>query len=185
MKGDVYEIINGEKFKFTSENLITNQIKGRLLSSIGNYLVRKEIGYLFLNVRVHFSEENSFIPDLSVVLKSNEKILANRKNICGAPDMVVEVLSHSTRKKDLTIKKDTYEAQGVKEYWIVDPWGKSVYVYLLREGKYSLDDRYILLEGEDFDSLTDEEKADFKTEVPVSILEGLNVPLKFIFDWGY
>lgn len=181
-----YEIIGGEKFMSPAANLDHSGIIMRLGMIIGTHLSNNKSGYVYPDdVDVHFSDGSLYKPDLCVILKSNEKILAGRKNIYGAPDMVVEVLSHSTRKKDLTIKKDTYEAQGVKEYWIVDPWSKSVFVYLLRDGKYFLDDRYILLEGEDFDSLTDEEKADIKTEVPVSILEGLNVPLKFIFDWGY
>ena len=181
-----YEIIGGEKFMSPAANLTHSDIIGRLYLFIGNHLMANKSGYIYPDdVDVHFSDGSLYKPDLCVILKSNEKILAGRKNIYGAPDMVVEVLSHSTRKKDLTIKKDTYEAQGVKEYWIVDPWGKSVDVYILRDGKYFLDDKYILLEGEDFDSLTDEEKADIKTEVPVSILDGLSVPLKFIFDWGY
>ena len=181
-----YEIIGGEKFMSPAASLDHSGIIMRLGMIIGTHLSNNKSGYVYPDdVDVHFSDGSLYKPDLCVILKSNEKILAGRKNIYGAPDMVVEVLSHSTRKKDLTIKKDTYEAQGVKEYWIVDPWSKSVFVYLLRDGKYSLDDRYILLEGEDFDSLTDEEKSDLKKEVPVSILEGLNVPLKFIFDWGY
>ena len=185
MEDNVYEIISGEKFKFLSDNLTTSQIKGRIAFSICKHFIATKSGHAFFNTRVYFSDENSFIPDVVVVLKSNEKILAGRKNIYGAPDMVVEVLSYSTRNRDLGVKKDTYEAQGVREYWIVDPWAKSVAVYLLRDGKYFLDDRYILLEGDDLETLTDEEKADLKTEVPVSIVEGLNVPLKFIFDWGY
>ena len=182
---DRYEIIGGEKFMSPSANLDDSGIIMRLGMIIGTHLSNDKSGYVFFNARVHFSDENSFIPDVSVVLKSNEKILAGRKAIYGAPDMVVEVLSYSTHKKDLGVKKDTYEAQGVREYWIVDPWAKSVTVYLLRDGKYFLDDRYILLEGSDFEALTDEEQAEFKTEVPVAILDGFTVPLKFIFDWGY
>ena len=185
MEDDVYEIINGKKVKLLSKNLIQNAIKGRIMFSIEKYLLNNKCGYIFGNVAVYFGDKNIFIPDLVVVLKSNEKILAGRKNIYGAPDMVVEVLSYSTRNKDLTVKKDTYEAQGVREYWIVDLWAKSVSVYLLRDGKYFLNDRYILLSEKDLELLDDEEKADVKTEVPVSILEGLTIPLEFIFSWGY
>lgn len=183
---DRYEIIEGEKFMSPAPNLEHGYIIGRLYYVFVNYFLAHKNGYVHMdNTDVHFSDSNLYKPDLSIVLKSNEKILAGRKNIYGAPDMVVEVLSYSTQKKDFGIKKDTYEAHGVREYWIVDPWAKSVSVYLLRDGKYFLDDRYILLEGDDLETLTDEEKAEFKAEVPVSILEGLNIPLKFIFDWGY
>ncbi len=181
-----YEIIGGEKFMSPAANLTHSDIIGRLYLFIGNYLMEHKNGYIYSdNVDVHFSDGSLYKPDLCVVLKANEKILAGRKNIFGAPDMVVEVLSHSTRKKDTTIKKDTYEAQGVKEYWIVNPWDKSVTVFLLRDGKYFLDDVYKLFDAEELKTLTDEEQAELKHEVPVSICEGLNVPLEFVFSWGY
>ena len=181
-----YEIIGGEKIMSPAANLTHSDIIGRLYLFIGNHLMANKSGYIYPdNVDVHFSDGSLFKPDLVVVLKSNEKILAGRKAIYGAPDMVVEVLSHSTRKKDLTIKKDIYEAQGVKEYWIVDPRAKSVMVYLLRDGKYFFNDEYILFDREEFEELTEEEKAEVKHEVPVSILGDLKIPLKYIFKWGY
>lgn len=181
-----YEIIGGEKFMSPAPNLDHSDIIFKLAYTIGGYLIEHKSGYVYTdNVDVHFSDGSLYKPDLVVVLKSNEKILAGRKAIYGAPDMVVEVLSYSTRNKDLTIKKDTYEAQGVREYWIIDPWAKSVSVYLLQDGKYVLDDRYILLGEKDLDLLDEEEKAELKTEVPVKILEGLTIPLEFVFSWGY
>lgn len=181
-----YEIIGGEKIMAPAANLDHSGIIMRLGMIIGTHLSNNKNGYVYPDdVDVHFSDGTLYRPDLVVVLKSNEKILAGRKNIYGAPDMVVEVLSHSTRKKDLTIKKDTYEAQGVREYWIIDPQAKSVTVYLLRDGKYELDDVYILVDAEEFETLDDEDKAAIKHEVPVSIVDGLTIPLDFVFSWGY
>ena len=181
-----YEIIGGEKFMAPAPTLDHSDTVFKLAYAIGGYLLEHKSGYVYTdNVDVHFSDGSLYKPDLCVVLKSNEKILAGRKAIFGAPDMVVEVLSRSTRKKDLTIKKDTYEAQGVREYWIIDPYMKIVSVYLLRDGKYELDDEYILFDDIDLESMTDEEKAAIKSEIPVSILEGLTIPLEFVFSWGY
>lgn len=181
-----YEIFGGEKIMAPAANLDHIDIIGRLHFIFVKYFLEHKNGYVYHdNADVHFSDGSIFKPDLCVVLKANEKILAGRKAIYGAPDLVVEVLSHSTRKKDLTIKKDVYESQGVREYWIVDPWGKSVDVYLLRDGKYFLDDKYILLNDAAFEMLDDDEKADFKREIPVSICDGLKIPLEFIFSWGY
>ena len=181
-----YEIIGGEKFMAPAPTLDHSDTVFKLAYAIGGYLMEHKSGYVYTdNVDVHFSDGSLYKPDLCVVLKSNEKILAGRKAIFGAPDMVVEVLSRSTRKKDLTIKKDTYEAQGVREYWIIDPYMKIVSVYLLRDGKYELDDEYILFDDMDLESMTDEEKAAIKSEIPVSILEGLKIPLEFVFSWGY
>ena len=181
-----YEIIGGEKILAPAPTLDHSDAVFKLAYAIGGYLMEHKSGYVYTdNVDVHFSDGSLFKPDLCVVLKSNEKILAGRKAIFGAPDMVVEVLSYSTRKNDLTVKKDTYEAQGVREYWIVDPWAKSVTVYLLRDGKYFLDDIYSLVDEKEFETLDDEDKAAVKNEIPVSIVDGLTIPLEFVFSWGY
>lgn len=167
-------------------NTTHNAIGGRLYMFIGTYLDEKDLGYCFTDsVDIHFPDGSLFSPDFSVVLKENKNILNWRGDIYGAPDMVVEVLSKSTRRNDITIKKDTYEANRVKEYWIVDPWAKIIDVYLLRDGKYFLDDTYSVYDENDLASMTDEERAAVKNEVPISILDGMTVPLKFIFKWGY
>ena len=185
-----YEIIGGEKIMAPAANLDHSGVIARLVNIFSNYFLEHKSGYVFSDdVDVHFSDGSLYKPDLVVVLKSNEKILAGRKAIYGAPDMVVEVLSHSTRRKDLTIKKDVYEAQGVKEYWIIDPRAKSVTVYLLRDGKYFLDDEYILFDEEDVKEVewlkSKGEAVEIKNEIPVSIAEGLTIPLEFVFSWGY
>ena len=185
-----YEIIGGEKFMAPAANLNHSDVISRIHFCFVKYFLDHKSGYVFADdVDVHFADGSIYKPDLVVVLKSNEKILASRKAIYGAPDLVVEVLSHSTRKKDLTVKKDTYEAQGVREYWIIDPRAKSVMVYLLREGKYYLDDEYILFDDEDAKELewlnSKGQTVEIKHEIPVSIVEGLTIPLEFIFSWGY
>lgn len=181
-----YEIIGGEKIMSPSANLDHSGIIMRLGMIIGTHLSNNKSGYVYPdNVDVHFSDGTLYRPDLVVVLKSNEQILASRQNIFGAPDMVVEVLSYSTRRKDLTIKKDTYETQGVREYWIIDPWAKIIDVYLLRDGKYFLSGEYMLPDEKDLEFMTDAERAEVKSEVPVSIVDGLTIPLDFVFSWGY
>lgn len=181
-----YEIIGGEKIMAPAANTIHNALGGRLYMFIGTYLDAKELGYCFTDsVDIHFPDGSLFKPDFSIVLKENKQIINWSGDIYGVPDMVVEVLSYSTRRKDLTIKKDIYEANGVREYWIIDPWAKVIDVYLLRDGKYFLNDEYMLPDKEALKSMTDAEKAEIKTEVPVSILEGLTIRLDYIFKWGY
>ena len=181
-----YEIIGGKKFMAPAPNPTHGRVIGRLYMYISNHLDENESGYVFSdNTDVHFPDGTLLKPDLSVVLEKNSAIIDWFRGIYGVPDMVVEVLSKSTHKNDLTIKKDIYERNGVREYWIIDPWIKSVTVYLLRDGKYFLDDEYILFDDNEFELLTDAEKAEIKNEVSVSILDGLKVPLKYIFKWGY
>lgn len=74
-------------------------------------------------------------PDLSVICNPNKLI---DKGCYGAPDLIIEILSPSTSKKDLNEKFQLYEKHGVKEYWIVDPGNKYIQVFhLLTESKDS------------------------------------------------
>ena len=181
-----YEIIGGEQILAPAANTTHGSLIGRLYMFIGTYLDAKDGGYVFgENTDVYFPDGTLLKPDFSVVLKANESIIDWRGDIHGVPDMVVEILSKSTRKRDLTVKKDIYEANGVREYWIVDPYMKAVSVHLLRDGKYFLYDDYILFDEQDLNYMTEEEIAAIKHEVPIATLDGLKVPLKYIFKWGY
>jgi Uma2 family endonuclease len=73
-------------------------------------------------------------PDICVICDLSK---LDERGCCGAPDMIVEIISPSTAKKDITEKFALYEESGVKEYWIVYPKDKAVHVFLLQEnGKY-------------------------------------------------
>lgn len=84
-------------------------------------------------------------PDLLVVC--DEKKLVSR-GCLGAPDIVVEILSTYTMRKDITIKHDVYERAGVREYWIVDPGNAAVMIFRLGDdGRYPEKPEIIELEG--------------------------------------
>ena len=88
-------------------------------------------------------------------------------------------------KRDMTIKKDVYERNGVKEYWIIDPWRESIEVYLLRDGKYFLDEIYFNYSDAELSELTDAERAEVKMEIPVAVLDGFKVKIRNIFGWYF
>ena len=72
-------------------------------------------------------------PDISVICDTSKII---ESGCLGAPDLIVEILSPSTSKKDLSEKFYLYERVGVKEYWIVDPGNKYIRIFhLISEGK--------------------------------------------------
>lgn len=73
-------------------------------------------------------------PDVLIVCDPAK--LANGKYVMGAPDMVLEVLSPGTAKKDRRTKLRVYQAAGVPEYLILDPYGKTVERYILASGQY-------------------------------------------------
>lgn len=83
-----------------------------------------------LDVQLGHDDRTVVQPDLSVVC-DRDKV---RKNaVYGAPDLVVEIMSAATRRKDMSIKLSKYAESGVREYWLVDPDRKRVLVYLLEQ----------------------------------------------------
>ena len=67
-------------------------------------------------------------PDLLFISNERRAILTEA-NVQGAPDLVIEILSDSTRRLDETLKRDRYELFGVLEYWLVDPVRRVVRFY--------------------------------------------------------
>jgi Uma2 family endonuclease len=75
-------------------------------------------------------------PDITVVC---DKSKLDGKGCIGAPDLIIEILSTSTTKKDVEEKFKLYEENGVREYWIVHPNDETVTVFLLKNEKYQLE----------------------------------------------
>ena len=183
---NTFEIFKGEKFMSPSADIGHSSIITKLMLKIGSYVYENKLGYVFAdNMDVHFPDGSLFRPDFIVVCADNADIVT--KNIYGAihgvPDMVVEILSKSTRNRDFGIKKDAYEANGVKEYWIIDPWSSTIYTYILRNGKFELGGEYIHYSESEFALLYEDEKAAVKFEVPVTLFPDFKVKLSDIFDW--
>ena len=102
-------------------------------------------------------------PDICVICDLTK---LDDRGCIGAPDLVVEVLSPATLKYDWNYKFNLYEKAGVREYWIVDPKGKLVYVFLLQpEGKYDNGTVY-----------------ECNQKAPVFIFEGLEIDLNELFE---
>ena len=72
-------------------------------------------------------------PDLCVICDEGK---LDDKGCNGAPDLVVEILSPGNSKKEMGIKFDLYEENGVKEYWIVEPAEKSIFIYMLQNERF-------------------------------------------------
>ena len=185
---DDYEIIEEEKIMAPSPGAWHNNIGGKIYLLIGMHVATKKLGLVFNDhMDVHFPDGNLLQPDFIFISAANDRpIIDNRnKTIHGVPDMVVEIFSRSTMKRDMGIKKDIYESNGVREYWIIDPWRESVEVYLLRDGKYFLDGHYENWSDDELLRLTDEERAEIKSEIPVAVLDGFKVKIRNIFGWYF
>jgi Uma2 family endonuclease len=72
-------------------------------------------------------------PDLVVIC---DKSKLTDEGCLGAPDLVVEIISPYTSKKDIKEKFELYEREGVREYWIVYPGDRAVQVFSLTDEGY-------------------------------------------------
>ena len=125
---------------------------------------------------VNHNEKDRVVPDVMIICK---KEIIKRNGIHGVPDLIVEVLSHGTEKKDRGYKKDLYEKCGVREYWLVDTENQTVEVYLLKNEKFVLDEVYKVFP--DYVELSADEQEHYKSEVPVSLYDDFTIPLEEIF----
>jgi Uma2 family endonuclease len=124
-----HEIIDGEHYVTASPVTRHQRISLSLLHLIQSYLDTQPIGELFAApFDVVLSLTDVVVPDL-IYLSNDRAHLLTAKNLQGAPDLVIEILSPSTRPRDEQLKRDLYERVGVAEYWLVDPDGDFVTIY--------------------------------------------------------
>ena len=173
-----YEVINGEVYMMARPSTDHTTIETNIVTAFKNYLKGKRCRPFF-ETDLFLNDDNNFVPDVMIVC--NPEIIKKR-GIFGVPDLVVEILSPSTGQRDKLNKKDLYEKFGVKEYWIVDPFNKSVEVYLLKEGLLKLDGFYMIYPDYEWEVLTDEEKAAICLEIKVSLYDDFYVKLEDIFE---
>ena len=185
---DDYEIIEGVKFMAPSPGFGHVSVTANLVTTIGVHARINKLGVAIAdNFDVHFPDGNLFKPDFIFVSAQKAKSLFENPNstLHGIPDMVAEIFSRSTMKRDLGIKKDVYERNGVREYWIINPWGENIQVYILQDGKYYLDNVYQNYSDAELSELTNEERAEVQMEVPVAVLDGFKVKIRNIFGWYF
>lgn len=125
-----HELIDGVHYVTASPAWRHQELLGRLFLAVGNHLAAHPgIGHVVLSpFDTVFSQWDVVEPDLIFVAK-NQLDIVTEANIQGAPALVVEILSPSTRKRDLGIKQQLFDRGGVQEYWVVDPIATAVVVY--------------------------------------------------------
>ena len=130
------ELIDVEMFVRPSPWVKHQAVLGNLFLPISNFSKRTVPGRVFIALLdVVLSDLDVVEPDLVYVSAARAAIITE-KNIQGAPDLIVEILSEWSRKTDEIVKRKLYERHGVSEYWIVDPELETVKVYRLVEGRY-------------------------------------------------
>ena len=136
-----YELIDGELIMAAAPNMLHQGI-GAGLFRYFLIAVDRGLGWAyFAPVDVVLSEYDVVQPDLLFVLRENAHIIT-AANVQGAPDLVVEILSPSTARRDWNEKRDLYAKYGVGELWIADPDARVVWVMTLRDGEYEVVGKY-------------------------------------------
>jgi len=165
--GKRHELIDGEHYVTPSPKTRHQQISVNLVLLIGGWLETHPIGRVFHGpFDVVFSNFDVVEPDLLYMSNQRAADVITPLHVRGTPELVVEIASRGTRKRDETTKRRLYERCGVSDYWVVDPDTEVVRVYQRTEDKFG---RPIELSRETGDILT------------TALLPGLELPLARIF----
>ncbi|MDR0864714.1 MAG: Uma2 family endonuclease [Candidatus Symbiothrix sp.] len=169
------ELIDGVVYDLLSApTRFHSRISGSIFGRLWNYVAKRkgkcEIHHAPFDVRFPKNGETAddkiatvVQPDICVVCDPSK---LDGKGCIGAPDLIVEVQSPSTAKRDLNEKFNLYEEAGVKEYWVVFPAEKALTVFLLQKnGKFDVGTTY-----------------EYEGKVPVSIFKGLKIDMKELFE---
>jgi Uma2 family endonuclease len=165
--GKRHELIDGEHYVTPSPNIRHQKIIGTLYLLIATWLENHPIGQVFLSpLDVVLSDIDIVEPDLLYLSNERAAQVLTPLHARGIPELVIEIASKGTRKRDETIKRRLYERKGASEYWIVDPEIDVIRVYRRGDAGFG---RPAELSRDTADVLT------------TPLLPGLELPLARIF----
>jgi len=136
--GRRYELIEGVIVVSPSPGLAHQKLVLRLIILLETFVQANRLGQLMIApFDVKLGEITIVQPDILVVSAARGEILTE-KGVVGAPDLVVEVASPSTRERDEGEKLAAYAAAGVREYWLADPLKKTLRLLTLESGRFQV-----------------------------------------------
>jgi Uma2 family endonuclease len=131
-----HELLDGEHYVSASPYVRHQVVSMQLAAILAPFVIRHRPGLLLsAPIDVVLSPSDIVVPDFAFVSKEHLDIVTPA-NIQGAPDLLIEILSPSTKRVDQGVKLARYERFGIQEYWIVDPDRNTVTVYRLEGGRY-------------------------------------------------
>ncbi len=162
-EGKHYELLDGDLIMTPSPSWKHQQVAGKLEMRLRLFVEQHRLGRVADAPLDVVMGEDVVQPDILFISRRRSEVIREQE-VRGAPDLVVEVLSPSTGKRDRTYKKTLYARLGVREYWLVDPAGEAVEV--------------LVAEGEGFRQFGLYGKGE---TLRSSILEGLEIRLEEVF----
>ncbi len=133
--GKRYEIIEGELYEVSGATTRHGGTIINLIALLAPFVQALRGRLHTAPTDVFFPAANPVQPDLLVVLPGGSTYRAER-GIEGIPDLIVDVLSPSTRTHDTVVKRALYERVGLREYWLADPAAETVEVLVLEDGSF-------------------------------------------------
>lgn len=135
MEGDErYELLDGELILVASPNEDHQTASLKMIVRMNSFVEENEVGRVFhAPYDVLFTDTDVVQPDVMFVSTERDHI-RTPANIQGAPDLIVEILSPSSSRRDWREKRELYGQHGVLEYWIIDPANRIVSVMTLQDG---------------------------------------------------
>ena len=158
------EFINGEVVAHPPHPARDISATGRILKVLNSYVQVNDLGWVGTGKALIGLTRNDYEPDVCFFGRDKAETIAPMTLLFPAPDLVVEVLSPSTERRDRGVKHDDYAAHGVAEYWIVDAERETVEQYLLEGETYTL----AMKSG--------------TGEVASHAVEGFVIPVRAVFD---
>jgi len=144
------EYINGEIVLLASPNTFHQDISGNLYIHLRAYLKDKRCKVFYAPFDVHFYKKDLSTPDVMqpdlLIACDLEGTVNEKGRYMGTPTLCIEILSKSTRSKDMVDKLNTYMLSGVREFWIVDPNKRLVVVYGFKD--FEIDEYTIYKPGD-------------------------------------
>lgn len=138
--GNRYELAEGA-LELLAAPTPNHQLIGQKLLSLLEDSCREKFVFIFAPVDVIFKNNEVRQPDLIAIHRSRLSIITNR-GIEGSPNLVIEVLSPTSAKRDRKDKMEVYAHYQVPEYWLVNPEFKQLEQYVLIDGRYQLVEIY-------------------------------------------
>lgn len=173
------ELINGEVVAMSPRPAVNhNRISYNIIHLFLGYLKGRKCVPFGDGTDLYLDENNRFVPD-GMIVCDREKVKWD--GVHGAPDLVWEILSPSTAKRDRWYKKNVYASCGVPEYWIVDPASQTIEIYLLQDGQYVLENLCTLVLPQYMERLNEGEESEVLTEFKCHLYDDLVIRLEDIF----
>jgi Uma2 family endonuclease len=161
-----HELLDGEHYVTASPFVRHQDVLGNLYAVLRSFVRTHRLGKIyFAPTDVVLSPHDVVVPDLFFVSRERMGIV-REKNIQGAPDLIIEILSKRTRRRDEGIKLRTYGRCGVREYWTFDPQRETGRVYRQFGGRLVLASEL-------------SEKSETLTS---PLFPGLEIPLREVFE---